>query len=168
MRLAGADDEALSAWARERAARDAILAENRRAARTPSLDPTDPRWVLAVRVQQALQGSVLTPDRRAKLHREAKRMGIQTFDATMVMAIVQDRARRGQSIQDEDVTLQLLAVAEDSRAARRTTRHLAHGGDIDTEAPSTWWRWALAFLCAFTANAFLIWWLGLFGTRAGG
>jgi len=147
IRFAGADDKVLTTWAQERQARDAVRAENRRAALERDLDPTDPRWVLAARVRSSLQGSTLTPERRARLHREAKQMGIRPFDATMIMAIVQDRARRGETMSTEDVTLQLLDVRPAQRHA--TTNHNA------------WLRWSLAILCAVMANVFLIWWLDL-------
>ncbi|MBI1336066.1 MAG: hypothetical protein GC164_03785 [Phycisphaera sp.] len=61
----------------------------------PLTGPTDPRWVLAVRTADLLQGSVLTADRREKLHAQARAMGLTAFDASLVIAIVQDQARRG-------------------------------------------------------------------------
>ncbi|MCA9295070.1 MAG: hypothetical protein KC983_01110 [Phycisphaerales bacterium] len=144
IRFVGADDDVLSKWARERQAREAVLAENRRAATSPDLDPTDPRWVLAVRVRSALQGSTLTPERRSKIQREAWHLGIRPFDANMIIAIVQDRARRGESINSSNVALQLLGTPAPPESAATSA-----------------WRWGLAFLCAVAANAFLIWWLDL-------
>lgn len=58
---------------------------------------TDPRWVLAVRTAEQLQGSVLVPERRERLVRLGKVMGLSPFDANLVIAIVQDQARRGNS-----------------------------------------------------------------------
>jgi hypothetical protein len=144
IRFVGADDDVLSKWARERETREAVLSENRRAATTPDLDPTDPRWVLAVRVRTALQGSALTPERRSKIQREAERLGIRPFDANMIIAIVQDRARRGESVNSSNVALQLLATPKPPDSVR-----------------TSMWHWGWALLCAVAANAFLIWWLNM-------
>ncbi|MEM1109237.1 MAG: hypothetical protein AAGH99_11175 [Planctomycetota bacterium] len=70
----------------------------------PDLTPTqgtaiagtnDPRWVLAVRVAEQLQGSVLPPDKRDRLVKIGKMFGLTAFDANLIIAIVQDQARRG-------------------------------------------------------------------------
>ena len=55
----------------------------------------DPRWVLAVRTAEALEGSVLAPQKRERLVRLGKVLGLSPFDANLVIAIVQDQARRG-------------------------------------------------------------------------
>ena len=55
----------------------------------------DPRWVLAVRVAEQMQGSVLPPDRREKLIKLGRSFGLTPFDANLIIAIVQDQARRG-------------------------------------------------------------------------
>lgn len=59
------------------------------------LGPTDPRWVLALRVAEQLQGTVLSPESRERLIRTGKTMGLTPFDANLVIAIIQDQARRG-------------------------------------------------------------------------
>jgi hypothetical protein len=59
------------------------------------LPPTDPRWVLAIRTAESLQGTLLTPTQRDRLIRLGTMMGLTPFDANLVIAIVQDRARRG-------------------------------------------------------------------------
>lgn len=56
---------------------------------------TDPRWVLAVRVAESLQGDVLVPEKREVLLKLGRMMGLSPFDANLVIAIVQDQARRG-------------------------------------------------------------------------
>lgn len=56
---------------------------------------TDPRWVLAVRVAEQLQGSILPPARRDRLVRMGKMFGLTAFDSNLIIAIVQDQARRG-------------------------------------------------------------------------
>lgn len=70
----------------------------------PDLTPTegtaiagtnDPRWVLAVRVAEHLQGAVLPPDKRDRLVKIGKMFGLTAFDANLIIAIVQDQARRG-------------------------------------------------------------------------
>ncbi|MEM6458057.1 MAG: hypothetical protein AAF710_01555 [Planctomycetota bacterium] len=55
----------------------------------------DPRWVLAVRTAEQLEGSVLTPEKRERLLRLGRGFGLGVFDANLVIAIVQDQARRG-------------------------------------------------------------------------
>lgn len=60
-----------------------------------TLDATDPRWVLAVRTAAEMQGPLLTPEKRDRLVRMAKIMGLRPFDAHLIIAIVQDQARRG-------------------------------------------------------------------------
>ena len=66
-----------------------------RAAGEPLTGATDPRWVLAVRTAEKLDGIVLPPERRDRLIRLGKVMGLSQFDANLVIAIVQDQARRG-------------------------------------------------------------------------
>ena len=64
----------------------------------PALEPTDPRWVLAVRAAYMIQGgraAILRPGDRRHLHRLASYMGIRPFDANLIIAIVQDAARSG-------------------------------------------------------------------------
>lgn len=61
----------------------------------PITAATDPRWVLALRTAESLQGSVLPPEKRQKLIRLGKVMGMTAFDANLVIAIIQDQARRG-------------------------------------------------------------------------
>ena len=57
--------------------------------------PSDPRWVLALRTAESLQGPILGPERRDRLVKLGKLMGLTAFDANLVIAIVQDQARRG-------------------------------------------------------------------------
>lgn len=55
----------------------------------------DPRWVLAVRVSEQLEGTLLPPAKRDRLVQLGKMFGLTAFDANLVIAIVQDQARRG-------------------------------------------------------------------------
>ena len=61
----------------------------------PIENPFDPRWVLAIRVADSLQGVVLPPERRERLLDLGRVMGLTPFDANLIIAIVQDQARRG-------------------------------------------------------------------------
>lgn len=74
-----------------------VAAENQAAAAMPA---TDARWVMAVRVSEALEGgraAVLRPRARSNLLTTARVLGLRPFDANLVIAIVQDAARRGES-----------------------------------------------------------------------
>ncbi len=77
------------------AAYEHIAGENRAAAAT-DMDPTDPRWVLALRVAQSLEGAQLRPHKRERLLQLATHLGMRPFDANLIIALVQDRARRGE------------------------------------------------------------------------
>lgn len=62
---------------------------------TPLQGSSDPRWVLAVRTAELLQGDILSPERRERIVRMARLFDLTPFDANMIIAIVQDQARRG-------------------------------------------------------------------------
>lgn len=62
---------------------------------TPITSPTDPRWVLAVSTAQLMEGTVLPPHKRETLMSQGKSMGLSPFDCSLILAIIQDRARRG-------------------------------------------------------------------------
>ncbi len=64
------------------------------------IGPDDPRWVLAVRTSQRLQGDVLTPERRQQLQQFGRLLGLTPFSVSLIIAIVQDQARRGYAPQD--------------------------------------------------------------------
>jgi hypothetical protein len=51
--------------------------------------------VLAVRTAERIQGNLLSPEQREKLLRLGQTLGLTAFDANLVIAIVQDQARRG-------------------------------------------------------------------------
>jgi len=78
----------------QRDARQLPANETNAAARA-LLGATDPRWVLALRVAEQMQGTLLAPDARERLIRLGKTMGLTPFDANLVIAIIQDQARRG-------------------------------------------------------------------------
>lgn len=62
---------------------------------TPITGPADPRWVLAIRTAHVMQGEILPPQHREALMRQGKAMGLTAFDCSLILAIIQDRARRG-------------------------------------------------------------------------
>ncbi len=138
LRLVGAAD----GWTEARTrARKAVADENQAAAANDGLNPADPRWVLAARAYSQLQGSALTYERRIRVMRTARRLGVRPFDANLIIAIVQDQARRGRGLPEAAGTIALL----ESPGTRSGGR--------------TWARWIAAAACAVAANAFLIWWL---------
>jgi hypothetical protein len=63
--------------------------------------PADPRWVLAAAAITALDGgraAILAPARRRRLMTTAVALGLREFDASLIIAIVQDAARRGEPL----------------------------------------------------------------------
>jgi hypothetical protein len=138
LRLVGGDE-----WwdAPDARARRAVTDENRAAAANRSLTPTDPRWVLAARAYAQLQGATMTYERRLRVMRTARRLGLRPFDANLIIAIVQDQARRGRALPEAAGTIALI-----EKPARRP-------------AGWTWVRLAAAAACAIVGNALLIWWL---------
>lgn len=65
-----------------------------------SLEAGDARWVYAVRVAAAIEGetaAILTPEKRERLLKLARLLGLRDFDAALIIAIVQDSARCGLS-----------------------------------------------------------------------
>jgi hypothetical protein len=114
----------------------------RESTRQNTLDPTDPRWAIACATRDALQGSVLTYENRRKVMLLAQRVGIRPFDANLIVAIVQDRARRGEPI--EDAADALSVIPKPSARPRRA---------------ATAWIWAAAILVAILVDAVLIGWL---------
>ncbi|TVQ63317.1 MAG: hypothetical protein EA379_04160 [Phycisphaerales bacterium] len=81
-----------------RAARWRIRRENELAAALANMPHDDARRLFAVRVAETLDGgrsAILRPERRDRLLRIAHMLGVRPFDANLVIAIVQDGARRG-------------------------------------------------------------------------
>ena len=78
-----------------------------------SLPPADPRRVFAAHVAEALDGGVaaaLSPPRRAELMARAATLGLRPFDASLVIAVVQDAARRAEPVGHQDVQSRLAVV----------------------------------------------------------
>lgn len=64
------------------------------------LEAGDARWIFTVRVAAAIEGeraAVLTPEKRERLLKLARLLGLRDFDAALIIAIVQDSARCGLS-----------------------------------------------------------------------
>jgi len=127
----------------ERLFRQAVAQEMlqaRESARTPAFDPNDARWMLATETQRALQGAVLAYEDRRRLLAMANRLGVRAFDANLILAIVQDRARRGEPLESAAATLAVIPQP----APRR----------LDLVP-----IWFAAILVAMLADAALIAWL---------
>ncbi|MHC4447964.1 MAG: hypothetical protein ACYSXF_09325 [Planctomycetota bacterium] len=114
--------------------------ENRAAASNQSLEPTDPRWVLAAHTHAQLQGTTLTPERRQRLLRVADLLGVRPFEANVIMAIVQDHARQRLPLGEAQAMLALLSRPQRPRRA-------------------LWFRWLAALAFAVVVTVLLIAWL---------
>ncbi|MBI1303976.1 MAG: hypothetical protein GC172_09345 [Phycisphaera sp.] len=158
----------------ERVYRQAVALEilsAREAVRQRALDPTDPRWVLAAETQKALQGAVLAFEDRRRLLALAQRVGIRPFDANLIVALVQDRARRGEPLEAAAATIAMLpagsgpvsaeavspqAVPAQSSKARRAERPT---GPAPEHPKAVAWTWAAAIVVACLVDAALIIWI---------
>ncbi len=86
--LSNASDEAVIA----------VRAENVASAHASGLSVDAPWWVLANETQQQLEGAMLPPERRLRLLSLARKLGVRPFDANVIIAMAQDRARRGEGV----------------------------------------------------------------------
>lgn len=114
-----------------------VAAENASAA----LGADDARQAFAVAVARSLEGgraAILRPDARRSLTSQAGRLGLRPFDAALVIAIVQDAARRGES---PDSPPMLAAIPTPSQ-----------------ETPSPW-AGVVGALLAAGLVALVVWWL---------
>jgi hypothetical protein len=59
------------------------------------VNPCDPRWILALRTAQELEGEILPQEKREHLLSAGTAMGLSPFDANLIIAIVHDQARQG-------------------------------------------------------------------------
>ncbi len=110
----------------------------------------DPRWVLAVRVAEALQGSLLPAEKRDRLIRVGKMLGLTAFDANLIVAMVQDQARRGHRSTDcaHAVREQLTMIPLPERAA------------MQNKSGRMQWRHIMAVTAAtIVAELFVVWWV---------
>lgn len=72
---------------------DRIARENRAAARSAP-PPSDPRLAMVSEIRSRLQGSLLAPEDRRDLLAAGRSRGLRAFDTSLLIALVQDRARR--------------------------------------------------------------------------
>lgn len=104
------------------------------------LGSDDPRWILARETARAMGGAVLPFERREGLMALAQRLGLRPFDANLIVAVVQDRARRGESIESATPSLMMIA-----------------GAPPKTESFAR--VMAVAIVLAIVADAWLVGWL---------
>ena len=89
------------------------------------MSATDARWVFAVQVAHAIEGgraALLSPDRRRRLGVMARGMGLRPFDASLIIAVVQDGVRSGEGGLSREVEARLAFIrgAEESGPTGRT------------------------------------------------
>lgn len=113
-----ADDAERSREETARRQREREVAEANRSA--SAISPDDTRWIFALRVAEQLDGgraAVLAPEKRRRLLSLGRRLGLRPFDANLLIAIVQDGARRGESPSDADAgaSLRVVGPAEPRR-----------------------------------------------------
>ena len=61
----------------------------------PITSTRDPRWIVAVRAAELLQGGRLPPGRRDGLLALARSLRMSPFDANLIIAIVEEQVRLG-------------------------------------------------------------------------
>lgn len=142
-------------------ARQRIEEENRKSAR---LSPDDARQIVAMRIARALEGgraAILTPDIRRDIVTQARRMGLRPFDANLIIAIVQDRARTGEPLDQLDTDGRIRLV----RGAGARRGGLTETGKSETAgvgSPSEMVAACIAFGTAVAMVTLLIsWTLGI-------
>lgn len=99
-------DERSERLFRQAVAHEMLLA--RESTRSLALDHQDPRWMLALETRRALQGATLAYEDRRRLLGLANRVGIRPFDANLILAVVQDRARRGEALETAAETIAIV------------------------------------------------------------
>lgn len=99
------------------AARHAAAAEMRSAAALPEADA---RAIFAQGVERNLEGgraAILRPENRRRLLTHAAELGLRTFDASLIIAIAQDAARRSRAPRS-DPRLRLVHPPERAPSSR--------------------------------------------------
>jgi hypothetical protein len=131
LRLVG-DNPADAAARSEDVHRLAVEDENRAASTLPAGDATR---LFAMQVSESLEGgqsAILTPAKRHRLLRLGQRLGVRDFDANLVIAIVQDGARRGENIHNNLTRdrLRLVSVTGAKREHASMVRMIVVAGAI--------------------------------------
>ena len=132
----------------ERVFRSAVAHETllaRETARDLRFDPGDARWRLAIETSRRLQGVLLPFEDRRRILALANRLGVRPFDANLIVAVVQDRARRGEPLESAASTIDLIPRSKSMAA-----------GDGGEALP-----WMVALVVAGAIDAILIAWLML-------
>lgn len=140
---------------RQAVAHEMLLA--RESGRERGFDPNDARWRLAEETQRALQGTILAYEDRRRLLGLANRLGIRAFDANLILAVVQDRARRGEPLESAAHTIGMIPSHAAGRAGAAPTETDPPVASVDRAG----WL-VIAVLVAMAADAALIAWL-MFG-----
>ena len=128
---------------RQAVAHEMLLA--RESGRERGFDPNDARWMLAEEARRALQGTILAYEDRRKLLDLATRLGIRPFDANLILAVVQDRARRDEPLESASGAIAAIPL---------------NAAPADSDGKAGWL--VVAVLVAMAADAALIAWL-MFG-----
>lgn len=124
LRLVRADSpDSMASWH----ASNAVARENAAAARNSELKPNDPRWVLAVQTAAQLDGDRLSPEARKRIERTARLLGVRTFDANVIMAIVQDHARQKLPLSSSSGMIEMVQPVQRQRDNTLTRWALALG-----------------------------------------
>ena len=150
LRLVSVDGHADAQWRARGQASLAVVKENRLAA-AAGMDPSDPRWVLALQTRDRLQGSTLTPERREQLLKAGKTLGLRPFESNLVIAIVQDQARTGEELEHARPALRLMVDAD-------TGINRGQRGEC-TSRTATWPIWFAAMAGAIAVAGLLIRWI---------
>lgn len=87
-----------------------------------SLGVGDPRWVFAVQVRQRMVGPLLRPGDRRALCRMGVVLGLREFDCHLIIALVQDRARRGEGLDDAAGALAAMPLPDHGERRRAMWR----------------------------------------------
>ncbi len=125
---------------RKAVAHEMLLA--RETARDRGFDPADARWKVAIETQRAMQGAVLAFEDRRRVLALANRLGIRAFDANLIVALVQDRARREEPIESIASTIAIIPAPI-----------------VDAPKHTLAWLWLSAIAVAIVGDAMLIAWL---------
>lgn len=143
-------------------ARRTVEQETRAAADfTQALSQEDARRLFAMRVSQSLEGgraALLRPDARRKLVHLAANTGLRPFDANLLIAIVQDSARRGEPTLS-DPALASLAMVAPTTTTRRIQWLSAPSRDWGLTQADVLRALAIASCLAMGAVLLLVRWL---------
>ena len=140
-------DDAPPTTSHNAAARRHVARENAAASRLPDLDA---RKIMALRVVEMLEGgraAILTPESREGLLRVGRVLGLRAFDASLVIAIVQDAARRGEPL-NTSIVSDRLAMASSPTTQPPAPNHPA--------SPHTAWPTVLAIALAMSLASLLL------------